>query len=156
MDYKVVAGFWLCASIAAWNAWRCVQLWWRLQRAQAWPSVPGTVTCSATWFTDTKLQRGLHFGVWYTFVRNGREVRGDTPRLSGDWFWNDATQKAFVARFVPGQAVRVFVDPAGSGRSCLDRTDRSGLAIHAIFFLAAVAGNAVLWMLVPDVLPSIA
>ncbi len=90
--------------------------------------------------------KGMHFRVRYEFQANGR-IEGSTPRLAGDWFWNNRQQAAFVARYAPGQEVEVYYDPRDPRQNCLDRTDRSGIA--CMWILAAggtVLASLLVWL----------
>jgi hypothetical protein len=114
-----------------------------LRRARAWRSTQGTVLESTT-FVDE--HQRTHFRVRYEFVGIQR-MEGSTPRLSGDWFWNNAQQAAFVARYRPGAPVEVFFDPADPRRNCLDRTDASGVTALWVLALGGVAlASLLVWL----------
>ena len=95
-----------------------------LNRARQWLSVRGEIIESTTYRDPNR--NATHFRIRYRFVI-GETIEGSTPRVSGDWFWNDKQQTAFVARYVPGQQVEVFYDPRDPRQNCLDRTDTSGI-----------------------------
>src|SRR5829696_5578777 len=110
------------------SAWRKSSL---LRAASRWPSVRGRII-ESTLFKNALGK--THFRVRYEFVA-GERIESDTPRLCGDWFWNNEAQAAFVARYAPGQEVEVYFSPRDSRQNCLDRTDRSG--ITAMWVIAA-------------------
>ena len=114
-----------------------------MRSAQSWRSTRGTILESAV-FVDP--QNRKHFRVRYEFVGVQR-MEGDTPRLSGNWFWNDAQQQSFVARYRPGEPVEVFFDPSDPRRNCLDRTDGSGVTALWVLALGGVAlASMLVWL----------
>lgn len=119
-------------SAGVWCAISAARKTRALQRANFWPSVRGTITESFL-YQDPSRKNATHFRVSYEFVV-GDQIRGCTPRISGDWFWSNKHQAAFVAKYVVGQEVDVFYDPRDPKRNCLDREDKSG--ISALWMIA--------------------
>lgn len=116
------AGIWF--SILAWRK-QATQ-----ERAEGWIPTKGRIL-EATLYKDPQ-RNATHFRIRYVF-QVGEPIEGNTPRLSGDWFWNNKQQTAFVARFIAGQEAEVFYDPRDPTKNCLDRMDRSGIwALWAI------------------------
>ena len=119
--------------------------------AQSWPCVEGKIIESFIYressnkinpFKDVYL---THFKVLYEFLVINRYLIGNTPRICGDWFWNNRLQQEFVDRFHPGQAVLVYYEPGNPKRNCIDRTDTSSIIIH----LALGIGGLGLACLIP-------
>ena len=114
-----------------------------MRSAQSWHSTRGTILESGTFIDE---QKRRHFRVRYEFVGVQR-MEGDSPRLSGDWFWNDAQQEEFVARYRPGEPVEVLFDPRDPHRNCLDRSDRSGVTSLWVLALGGIAAASILvWL----------
>ena len=103
-----------------------------LKRARRWLSTPGRILESTLYKEPGR--NATHFRIRYEFSV-GERIEGSTPRIAGDWFWNNKQQAAFVARFTPGQQVEVFYDPRDPKQNFLDRTDSSG--ISAMWLIAA-------------------
>lgn len=112
-----------------------------MSRAKYWPSVEGRILESVL-IPDLE-RRKTHFKVRYEFVLEER-IESATPRIAGDWFWNNRLQVAFVARYAPGQVVEVFYDPRNPKRNCLDREDRSGIFALGILSISATTLAALL------------
>ena len=115
-----------------------------MKRAQRWLSAPGRIV-ESTLYKDPHQNR-THFRIRYEFSV-GEKIEGATPRVSGDWFWSDKQQAAFVSRFVPGQQVEVFYDPRDPKQNCLDRNDNSGIA--AMWVIAAggtLLASLIVWL----------
>lgn len=112
-----------------------------MSRAKYWPSVKGTILESAI-IPDLRRRR-THFKVRYEFIL-GERIESVTPRIAGDWFWNNQLQEAFVARYAPGQVVEVFYDPRNPKINCLDRKDRSGIFALGILAIGATTLAALL------------
>jgi hypothetical protein len=105
-----------------------------LERAKRWWSTTGCIL-ESTVYRDAE-RNANHFRVRYEY-HVGQRFEGATPRIAGDWFWNDRQQAAFVARYTAGQQVEVFYDPRDPRQSCLNRTDTSGIDI---LWLISVGG----------------
>ena len=103
-----------------------------MERARRWPSARGKILESIQFKRPG--EKGTHFRVRYEF-EVGERIESDTARASGDWFWGDKQQTAFVARYVPGADVEVFYNPRNPKENCLDHSDASG--ITAMWLLAA-------------------
>lgn len=129
MLFKTVLAIALGLGFGSWFSWVALRRSRDMARAQQWRSTSGRILESTLQVVDRK----KHFRVRYEFTAIGR-VEGETPRVSGDWFWSDRGLRAFVARFAPGQTVEVFFDPHDPRKSCIDRSDRSG--ITALWVLA--------------------
>jgi hypothetical protein len=115
-----------------------------LSRAIGWLPTRGRVLESLV-YTDPTRNR-THFRVRYEFFVDER-MEGSTPRIAGDWFWNQKQQADFVARYIPGQEVEVFYDPRDPTRNCLDRTDRSGiLCMWMIALGGTVLASFLVWL----------
>jgi hypothetical protein len=115
-------------------------------RAAWWPAARGRIIESFL-YQDAP-RKATHFKVRYAFTVDGQRIESDTPRLCGDWFWNNQQQAAFVDRFQPGQEIDVFYDPLNPKANCLDRTDRSGISAMWIIAAAAfLAASALVWIL---------
>ncbi len=115
-----------------------------LNRARFWVGTRGRIL-ESTLTRDPDSNR-THFRVRYEFEAGGR-IEGSTPRLAGDWFWNDRRQAAFVSRYTPGQEVEVAYDPRDPRQNCLDRTDRSG--VTCMWIIAAggtVLASLLVWL----------
>jgi len=137
----IVVGF----GAGAWFGGSAVRKMLVFQRARHWPAVRGKIIESLV-LRDPGRRNATHFRVSHEFVIGDR-IRGDTPRLSGEWFWNNRPQAEFVARFAPGQEVDVFHDPRDPRRNCLDRDDRGGS--HAEWVLAlggTVLAGLLVWL----------
>lgn len=80
----------------------------------------------------------------YEFLA-GERIEGSTPRVSGEWFFNNKQQAAFAARYVPGTEAEVFYDPRNPRNNCLDRTDATGVIV---MILLAIGGSALASLLV--------
>jgi hypothetical protein len=127
-----------------WFTYSAIRRTLLLRRATQWFSARGHILESTT-CRDPGSQK-THFRVRYEFDV-GERIEGATPRLSGDWFWGDKDQKAFVARYVAGQEVEVFYDPMNPNKNCVDRTDRSGItALWCIAIGAAAFASFILWV----------
>jgi hypothetical protein len=132
-------------GVGAWFAASALKKMLSLQRVRHWPSIEGTITESVL-YQDPARKNHTHFRVQYEFTVGDRIV-GSTPRFSGDWFWNNKRQAAFVARYAPGQKVEVFYDPKNPAKNCLDREDQSGIVILWIIVVAATAAATFLvWL----------
>jgi Protein of unknown function (DUF3592) len=115
-----------------------------LRVARHWPSVRGRILESVVFRDDAR--NATHFRVRYEFLL-GTMIEGSTPRLSGDWFWSNRQQAAFVARYAPGQEVDVFYDPRNPARNCLDRDDASGItALWVIAVGGTVLAALIVWL----------
>ena len=115
-----------------------------LAKAMGWLPTRGRILESLV-YTDPTRNR-THFRVCYEFFVDER-VEGSTPRIAGDWFWNQKQQEAFVARYIPGQDVEVFYDPRNPTRNCLDRTDRSGITCMWLIALGGtVLASFLVWL----------
>lgn len=131
-----------------WLSWVALRRSREMARAQQWRSTSGRILESAIYVDRAKRQK--HFRVRYEFTAVER-MEGATPRASGSWFFSDRAQRAFVARWTPDQTVEVFFDPADPRKSCLDRSDRSGITVLWVMALGAIALAAVLtWYLNDD------
>lgn len=118
-----------------------------LNRAQSWSSVRGRILES----TQEKDASGKYtnFRIRYEFEL-GKRMEGQTPRITGDWFWNNKQQDAFVARYTPGQDVEVYYDPHDPAQNCLDRTDGSSIAVMWILaFGGTILASLLVWMMLP-------
>lgn len=113
-------------------------------RASWWTTTRGRVLQSEL-YRDPKQDNHTHFRVHYEFTARGDRIVGTTPRLCGDWFWNNRKQAAFVERFVVGEEVPVFYDSQNPMHNCLDRSDRTGIAA---MWVLAVAGASIASFLV--------
>jgi hypothetical protein len=113
------------------------------ERAKRWLSTQGRIL-ESTIYKDAARNR-THFRVRYEFAV-GERIEGSTPRLAGDWFWNNKQQTAFVARYTPGQPVEVFYDFRDPKQNCLDRTDRSGILVMWLIAISGtVLASLILW-----------
>ena len=106
-----------------------------LDRSMSWLSTRGRIVESTLYREPGR--NATHFRIRYEFFV-GERVEGSTPRVAGDWFWSNKQQAAFVSRYSPGEAVEVFYDSRDPKRNCLDRTDRSGIAV---MWIIAVCGT---------------
>jgi hypothetical protein len=130
------AGLWF--SVLAWRKQAA------LERAKGWLTTRGRIL-EATLYQDPQ-RNATHFRIRYVF-QVGNQIEGNTPRLSGDWFWNSKQQAAFVSRFTPGQEVEVFYDPRDPTRNCLDHTDRSGIwAMWVIALGGTILATLLVWL----------
>jgi len=131
-----------------WFAYSAIRRTLLLRQATQWFSARGHILESTTYW-DPGSEK-THFRVRYEF-NVGWKIEGATPRLSGDWFWGDKDQNAFVARYVAGQEVEVFYDPKNPWKNCLDRTDRSGITAMWCIAMGGVAlASFLLWMLLNE------
>lgn len=141
----MIAGF----GAGAWYSYLATKKSFVFREAACWPSVRGRILESIT-YKDPSKGNKTHFRVRYEYVV-GERLEGDTPRLCGDWFWNNKQQAAFVARYSPGKEVEVYYDGRDPKRSCLDRTDRSGITA---MWVIAVGGFTLacllLWLVAGD------
>jgi hypothetical protein len=137
----IVGGF----AVGLWFGFQALRRSRDFNRALWWPGVRGRILESVLYRHETR--QGTHFRVRYEFTANGEKFEGQTPRLCGDWFLGDKQQAAFVARYVAGQEVEVFHDPADPRRNCLDRTDRSGILAMWVIAVAGTALASALWWL---------
>src|SRR5437763_1550399 len=80
-----------------WGAWSASARTLAPNEARHWPSVRGKILESVT--CQDPGGKHTHFRVSYEFTVGDR-IEGHTPRLSGDWFWNNDAQADFVARYV--------------------------------------------------------
>jgi hypothetical protein len=130
------AGIWFCALALKKRA--------ALARAKGWLSARGRILESALYKDPNR--NATHFRIRYEF-HIGEKIEGSTPRIAGDWFWNNKQQAAFVSRYVPGQEVEVFYDPRDPKLNCLDRTDRSGIAVMWIIALSGtLLASLLIWL----------
>jgi len=127
----------ICVGYGAgvWFSYLAVKKRMLLSRARFWLSAPGRIIESTLYRVPGR--NSAHFRVRYEFSV-GERIEGNTPRIAGDWFWNNKLQAAFVARYTPGQEVEVFYDPRQPSTNCLDRTDSSGIAV---MWILAVVGT---------------
>ena len=114
-------------------------------RAQSWPNTPGRILESALVkdssgkYTDLRVRYEFH---------PGQRIEGATPRITGVWFWNNKEQAEFVARYTVGQEVEVYYDPGNPALNCLDRTDRSSIAVMWILALGGtVLASLLVWLI---------
>lgn len=105
------------------------------REAQSWPVTRGTILESVVYLHGEK--KVENFRIRYEFTLEER-IEGDTPRASGDFFYTDQLQRAFVNRYRSGQEVDVFYCPRNPRNNCIDRTDRSGVVAKAGMFLITV------------------
>lgn len=115
---------------------KAIKGWLLLARARRWQSTEGIVRESSLYRVPER-QNALHFRIVYEFVAGGPVV-GNTPRLSGNWFFNLKQQQRFVERFRAGEVVPVYFDPANPARNCLDREDRSGVVAYGLMSIGAI------------------
>lgn len=132
MDLEAALAIGIGFSMGLGFGWAAVRKHLLLARARHWPSVRGRILVSEVYRDEAR--GAQHFRIRYQY-RMGDLAEGSTPRLSGDWFWSDRAQAAFVARFLPGSEVEVFYDPSDPRRTCIDRTDRSGVGAMAVLAL---------------------
>src|SRR5262245_43929180 len=144
MTFKTILA--ICVGYGA-GIWFLIQALKRralLEEARHWLITTGEII-ESTVCTDPG-RRSTHFRVRYRFAV-GETIEGATPRLSGDWFWNNKQQAAFVARYAAGQRVEVFYNARDLKRNCLDRSDRSGIA--PMWVIAAggpILASLLLWL----------
>jgi hypothetical protein len=113
-------------------------------RAMGWLNTRGRILESLV-YRDPR-RNATHFRVRYEFFVDYR-IEGSTPRIAGDWFWNQKQQAAFVARYVPGEEVEVFYDPRNPNWNCLDRTDRSGITCMWLIALGGILlASLLVWL----------
>jgi hypothetical protein len=146
-DLKAYATIIAAYAVAAGVAGKALIRSRSFNRAAWWPSARGRILESVL-YQDAARKGATHFRVRYEFKVDGQQIEGSTPRLCGDWFWNNQQQAAFVDRFQPGQEVEVFYDPLKPATNCLDRADRSGLA--ALWVLAGgtfAVASVLVWIL---------
>ena len=144
MTGKAILAMVVGYGAGAWFTFSAIRRTLLLRRATQWFSARGRILESTT-YKDPGSQK-THFRIRYEFEM-GEKIEGTTPRLSGDWFWGDKDQNAFVARYVAGQEVEVFYDPMNSKRNCLDRTDRSGItAMWCIAIGGIVLASLLVWL----------
>lgn len=140
---KIIA---ICAGFGAgiWFCFEALKQARALNRAAWWPSVQGRILESA--LVKAPDGRHTHFLVRYEFTI-GERIESTTPRLCGDWFWNNKLQQAFIDRYQPGQTVEVFYEPNDPRQNCLDRNDRSGIVAMAIISISATTLATILvWL----------
>ena len=112
--------------------------------ARHWPSALGKILESREY--SDPAGKATHFVIRYEFVVGDR-IEGNTPRLSGEWFWSNDAQSEFVVRYVAGEPVEVFYDPRDPKRNCLDRGDRSGITALWVIAIAGTAlASALVWL----------
>jgi hypothetical protein len=145
MSFKTALAIAVGFGFGLWYSWVALRRSRDMARAQRWPSTSGTIVESAIHVVDKK----KHFRVRYEFTAI-EKMEGATPRISGDWFFSGRAQREFVARWVPGQAVEVFFDPADPRKSCIDRTDRSGITALWVLALSMIALASFLTWFVND------
>jgi hypothetical protein len=115
-----------------------------LNRARGWFNVRGRIL-ESTLYKDPQ-KNATHFRIRYEF-HVGERIEGCTPRIAGDWFWNDKQQTAFVARYTPGAEVEVYYDPRDPRQNCLDRTDSSGIsAMWVIALGGTLLASLLVWL----------
>ena len=115
-----------------------------MSQARHWPGVRGKVLESVE-YTDPS-GKHTHFRIRYEFTVGDR-IEGNTPRLSGEWFWSREAQSEFVVRYIKGEPVEVFYDPRDPRRNCLDRDDRSGItALWVIAIAGTAVASALIWL----------
>ncbi len=115
-----------------------------IEEAKRWPSVRGKILESVIYKDPDR--NATHFRVRYEFVV-GERIEGNTPRLSGNWFWNNQQQKAFVDRYKSGQEVDVFYNPRDPRKNCLDRKDRSGIGVLWVISVGGVIlASLLVWL----------
>ena len=98
-----------------------------LKRTRRWLSTQGRIL-ESTLYKDPG-RNATHFRIRYEFSV-GERIEGSTPRIAGDWFWNNKQQAAFVARFTPGQKVEVFYDPRDPKQNRLPERGWPGARRH--------------------------
>ncbi len=101
-----------------------------------WQSTEGIIR-ESTLYKDPERNNATHFRIIYEFVAAG-PLTGNTPRLSGNWFFNLKQQQRFVERFKAGEVVTVYYDAANPAQNCLDRDDRSGVIVYSIMSAGAL------------------
>ena len=109
---------------------KAIQGWLLLARARHWQSTEGIIR-ESTLYKDPERNNATHFRIVYEFVAGG-PILGNTPRLSGNWFFNLKQQQRFVERFKTGEVVTVYHDAAKPQVNCLDRDDKSGVVVYGI------------------------
>ena len=115
-----------------------------LDRAKSWLNTRGRIL-ESTLYKDPN-RNATHFRIRYEF-HIGERIEGSSPRITGDWFWNNRHQAAFVSRYTPGQEVDVFYDPRDPKQNCLDRTDRSGIVVMWIIALGGtLLASLLVWL----------
>ncbi len=80
--------------------------------AQAWPSVPGTVTSSRVQQKEDESDAV----VTYSYAVNGKDYQGN--RVG---FFSRDTAQQVVSRYPSGKQVEVFYDPANPSSAVLER-----------------------------------
>lgn len=142
MNPKALLALVVGYGAGVWFTWQALRRTLLFRRAAWWPSARGRILESVE--VRDEARHATHYRVRYEFTV-GTRLEGRTPRLCGDWFWNNKQQAAFVARYQPGQEVDVYYDPQDPRMNCLDRTDRSGLAA---MWIIALGGTALATLLV--------
>lgn len=142
MTAKEVLAIVFCYGAGIWFAALALKKRSALNQARHWLSTKGRIIESVEY--KDAARKATHFRIRYEF-HVGEKIEGATPRLSGDWFWNNKQQTAFVSRFVPGGEVEVFYDPRDPKKNCLDCTDASGITA---MWVLAVGGTLLASVLV--------
>ena len=146
MNPKGILAICVGYGVGIWCSVLAIKRWMLFHRALGWLSTRGRII-ESTLYKDPKRRNATHFRVRYEFSV-GERFEGDTPRIAGGWFWNSRQQSEFVARFTPGQEVEVFYDSREPRQNCLDRTDRSGIAVLWILAIGAtLLATLLVWLL---------
>ncbi|MGA3283037.1 MAG: DUF3592 domain-containing protein [Verrucomicrobiota bacterium] len=141
---KVILAICVGYGAAVWFSIMALRKRSALDRAKGWLSARGRIL-ESTLYRDPD-RKATHFRIRYEF-HVGERIEGSTPRISGDWFWNNKQQAAFVSRYMPGQEVEVFYDPRDPKQNCLDRTDSSGIFVMwLIAFGGLLLASLLIWL----------
>ena len=144
MTIKAIIAICIGYGAGAWFSFLALKKKALLARAKDWLSARGRIL-ESTLYKDPK-RNATHFRVRYEF-HVGERIEGSTPRIAGDWFWNNKQQADFVARYVPGEEVEVFYDPRDPKQNCLDRTDTSSISVMWLIALGGtILASLLVWM----------
>jgi hypothetical protein len=144
MHIKALLALAIGIGASFWFGVLAVHKWLLIRRASRWDTTMGEVIESGTF---KNAEGKTHFKVCYRFKTGTRELVGDSPRISGDWFLSNGQQQAFVDRFLVGTQVPVYFDRSRPERNCVDRTDRTGVYVLATIAVgAALLSGLLIWL----------
>ena len=144
MEAKALIAIAFGYGAGAWLAIAASRKASHMKQAQRWIGTRGRILESV--ICNDPGGKTSSFRIRYEFLV-GERIEGNTPRVSGVWFWNNREQAAFVARYVPGDEVEVFYDTRNPRNNCLDRTDRSGItAMWVLAFGGIALASLLVWL----------
>ena len=131
-------------------------LWLRVRSTWSWRPVSGQITHSPTDQRDTYRTRTLwrkkvpvyRPDVQYVYSVDGIDHQS-TRIFFGDGAWYDSQNDAaaIVARYPPGQSVRVYCSPSSPDLSVLERGEQAGARRYVMLAGKLLGLALVLWVL---------